>query len=365
MAAMANSHLPQGTVTFLVADVEGSTDLAAELGEGYNDALASLAELQRRAVAEWGGVELVVADDRYRAVFASARDAAGCAVDVQRSVAAVKWPGGQDVRVRIGLHTGEAQDGTEGYQGTDLRRAVRIAEAGHGGQIVISAVTAALNERQLPLDTVLRDCGNHELKDLAYPEHLYQLVVEGLREDFPPLRTLSAVQSNLPTRTEPFIGRVGETSRLIEALGEDRVVTLTGAAGIGKTSLAIRAAGRVTDQFTDGVWLVDVSRLGDETLIPSAVAKVLGISEGGSQTLTELILSRLLRSSLLLVLDGCEHLVAGVRGFVTELLADTAHVRVLVTSREALAVPGERVVLVAPLAIPVPGWTSPTLTSTR
>ena len=224
--------------------------------------------------------------------------------------------------------------------------------SGHGGQILMSATTAALNERNLPPSTMLRDHGSHELKELAYPEHIYQLVVEGLPEEFPALRTLSARKTNLPTRDATFFGRVEGTSSVGEAMQKDRLVTLAGPAGVGKSSLAIETASRIADSFSDGVWLVDVSRVGDEVLIASAVAKQLNITESGPHDLADLVVMRLLRASILLILDGCEHLVVEVGRFVEKLLSSTSQVRILVTTRQPLAIDGEQLIRVAPLSVP-------------
>lgn len=349
---MTTADFPTGTVTFLVSDVEGSGDPAAELGPGYRAVRELHRSLVRDVVGRSRGIEVAVEGDISLVVFASAEDAVACAVNMQRAFVAYDWPQGRDVRVRVGLHTGEARLTDGDYGGTNVRRAQNIARSGHGGQILMSATTAALIERDLPRATMLRDHGSHELKDLAYPEHLYQLVVEGLPEDFPALRTLSAQKTNLAKRANNFLGRVDETLSLADAILDQRLVTLAGPAGIGKSSLAIEVASRIIDSFADGVWLIDVSRVGDESLLASAVAKELNITESGPPDLVDRIVRRLLGASTLLILDGCEHLVEAVGRLAQSLLSSTSNVRLVVTSRQPLTVTGERLVRIAPLSTP-------------
>ncbi len=349
---MAMPDLPTGTVTFFFSDIEGSTRLLQDLGEGYQEVLETHTRLIRDAVRGARGTEVSTEGDSFFVVFSSATDAVSGAVAVQRALAAEPWPPSHDVRVRVGLHTGEGQLGASDYVGIDVHRAARIAGAGHGGQIVLSATTAELTGHDLPPATHLRDLGSHELKDLAYSEHLCQLVVEGLQAEFPPLRAVSAPKSHLPSRNSAFIGRIGETEAVLKALQEHRLVTLTGAGGVGKTSLAIHAAPGVAGLFPDGIWLVELARVGDESLVASAVAEQLQIMEVSTQLVVDTVFSRLARASLLLILDGCEHLIDAVAKFTEGLLRSTVNVHVMATSREALSIGGENVIQVAPLPTP-------------
>jgi predicted ATPase len=290
--------------------------------------------------------------DSFFAVFPLAADAVACAVAVQRSLEAETWPSGVAVRVRIGLHTGEGKTRANGYVGIDVHRAARISNCGHGGQILLSAPTAVLAERTLPPGIRLTDLGRHELRDLAYPEHLHQVDVEGLPVEFPPLRTSSAVRTNLPKRDTSFIGRSEETQVLAAAVQAHRLVTLAGTAGVGKTSLAIHAGSRLQAQFPDGVWLVGIASLTDSSQIASAVARELNIIEPTVEPVGHSLAGRLSHARLLLVLDGCEHMVADVAAFAEGLLSSTADVHLLVTTREPLSLSVEHLIRLAPLATP-------------
>ncbi len=355
---MMTADFPTGTVTFLLCDIEDSGDLDAEPDSGERASAELHRSLLRDVIRRTSGVEASGGGDDFLAAFASAEDAVACAMSMQRAFAAYEWPGERDVRVRVGLHTGEAHLADGVYGGTNVRRVRHIARSGHGGQILMSATTAALNERDLPTATMLRDHGSHELKNLAYPEHIYQLIVEGLPEDFPALRTLSAQKTNLTKRADKFLGRGDETLLLTDAILEQRLVTLAGPAGIGKSSLAIEVASRMIDSFADGVWIIDVSRVGDESLLASTVAKELNITESGSPDLVNRIVRRLLGVSTLLILDGCEHLVEAVSRFAQSLLSSTSNVRLVVTSRQPLGLAGERLIRVAPLSTPPRSVTS-------
>jgi predicted ATPase/class 3 adenylate cyclase len=351
--------LPTGTVTFLFSDIEGSTRLLQELGDEFRPVLERHLEILRAALAETGGVEVSVEGDGFFAAFTTAPAAVACAAAMQRGLSSEAWPGRIEVRVRIGLHTGIGRLGGTNYVGIDVHRAARIMSSGHGLQTVLSSATAALVEWDLPPGTALQDLGRHELKDLAHPERLFQLVLDGLPAVFPPLRTVVSSKTNLPTRDTAFIGRAAETDEIGAAIRAHRLVTLTGAAGVGKTSLAMHAAGRVLADFRDGVWMVEIVRVQDPALIGAAVAKQLQITEAATQPIEETLASRLMHASMLLVLDGCEHLVAEVARFASALLRATSGVRILVTSREPLAIRSEHIIRVAPLAVPPAGVAEP------
>lgn len=346
------AELPTGTVTFFFSDIEGSTRLLQDLGEGYRELLERHGEIIRGALIENGGVEVSTEGDSFFATFTTAPSAVACAAAVQKGLASEAWPAPHHVRVRIGLHTGEGRVGGSNYAGLDVHRAARIMGCAHGGQTVLSAATANLAERSLIPGTTLRDLGEHELKDLVYPEHLYQLNVEGLQEDFPPLRTVSVARTNLPRRDTAFIGRVAETETVVAAARDQRLVTLVGAAGVGKTSLAMHAADGLVEEFPDGVWFVEIARVQDPNLVAAAVAKQLRITETVAQPIAVTLSARLEHASIVLVLDGCEHLVAAVAGFAENLLRSTTGVHLLATSREPLAIRGELLVRVLPLAVP-------------
>jgi class 3 adenylate cyclase len=242
-------NLPTGTVTLLFTDIEGSTRLLTRLGERYADVLAECRHLPRSAFEHWHGHEVDMQGDAFFVVFARATDAISAAIAAQRALAADVWPEGIEVRVRMGLHTGEPSLVTEGYTGVDVHQAARIMSVGHGGQLLLSQATRELVEHTLPDGVALRDMGEHRLKDLQHPIHLYQLVNAGLPSDFPPLKTLITQPNNLPIQATPFIGREKEVTAVRQLLCREDVhlVTLTGPGGTGKTRLALQVA---ADRYT-------------------------------------------------------------------------------------------------------------------
>ncbi len=234
--------LPTGTVTFLFTDVQGSTRLLERLGDRYRDVQDRHDAILREAIAIGDGREVGTEGDSFFAAFASPTGAVQAAVEAQRSLAVAAWPEGAAVRVRMGLHTGEGTLGGANYIGLDVNRASRIAAAGHGGQVLLSGSTRGLVERSLPPGTALRDLGEHRLRDFPEPERLHQLVVEGLEGDFPALRTTDARAAGLPAQLTRFIGRAAEVTAIQELIGQNRLVTLTGPGGTGKTRLALQVA---------------------------------------------------------------------------------------------------------------------------
>lgn len=356
---MSRSDLPTGTVTFLFTDIEGSTRLLQAMGPSFSHALERHAGIIRSVITQRDGTVVKNEADGFFAVFRSAVAAVAAAVDIQRAMAAEDWDTPWPVRVRIGAHTGEAMLGGADYVGFDVHLAARIGAAGHGGQVVLSAITARLVEHNLGEGVRLEDLGMHRLKDIQEDERLYQVSIDGLQSSFPPVRTLTTSKGNLPTVTTQMIGRQRERERLIEALQSSRLVTITGTAGIGKTTLALGVAGEVLTAYPDGVWLVEVSRLTEPGLLADTIARHMHITETqGEETLTT-IGTRLNRAMALLVLDGCEHLVDEVISVVDHLLRNTTALRILVTSREWLEMRGEHLVALEPLPLPPEGIRSP------
>jgi len=319
------TELPTGTITFLFTDVEGSTRLLREHGERYGALLAEHRRVLRGVFARYEGVEVDTEGDAFFVAFASARKALAAAREAQQLL------DDGPLRVRMGLHTGEAQRSDEGYVGLDVHRAARIAAVGHGGQVLVSAATSALVEVELS------DLGAHRLKDLSAPERLYQL---GDRT-FPPLRTLS--HTNLPIPATAFLGRESELEEVTGLLRRDdvRVLTLTGPGGTGKTRLALQAAGTLADDYPDGVFWVPLAPLRDPTLVLPQVAQALGVKLDPR----EYIGSR----RLLLLLDNLEHLLDAAEA-VGELVASCPRLGLLVTSRAPLHLDGEWEYAVDPLA---------------
>jgi predicted ATPase/class 3 adenylate cyclase len=347
-------ELPSGTVTFFFSDMEGSTRLLQRLGEKYDHVKTRHEAIVRAAIADGGGRELGTEGDSFFAVFASPMEAVVAAVRVQSGLAATSWPDDVYVRVRIGLHTGEARWIGNDYVGLDIHRAARIAAAAHGGQILVSDATRALVERTVPAGTRVRDLGLHRLKDLTDPERLHQVVIEGLEQDFPTPRTLEARPNNLPGHLTAFIGRRDEITRIRELVEAHRLVTLTGTGGIGKTRLALAVAAEALDRFQDGAFFVDLSSIDDPELVPSAVAAALRARVEPGRSPNEAVADHLRGKELLLVLDNFEHLVDGAAGVVDTLLREAPGAKALATSRIPLRLYGEQQFSVPPLALADP-----------
>jgi predicted ATPase/class 3 adenylate cyclase len=340
---------PTGTVTLLFSDVEGSTRLLERLGtEPFARVLGLHRRLLREAFARYGGYEFGTEGDAFFVAFARAADAVAAAGAGQRALASAQWPAGVEVQVRMGVHTGRPLPAGSNYVGMDLHRVARIMAAGHGGQVLVSEPTWAL------LDGVglgdLSDLGYHRLKDLPAPEHLFQLLVPGLRSEFPRLRSLN--RSNLPTPASPLIDRREEVARAVGLLSgpEVRLVTLLGAGGAGKTRLAIEVAAEAVSRYRDGAWMLPLAPIPDAALMVSELARVLEVEPSAGEPLDETVIAALSERELLLVLDNFEHLVDAA-GLVADVLASAPRVDVLSTSREPLRIRGERRMDVPPLAI--------------
>jgi predicted ATPase/class 3 adenylate cyclase len=335
------TDLPTGTVTFLFTDIEGSTGLLQALGDRYPAVLDEHAAIIRRAVAGGGGVEVSTHGDAVFAVFRSPAGAVSAAVAAQRELAAHDWPPGQPVRVRMGVHTGEGALGGDDYAGIDVHRAARIADAAHGGQVLVSEATCGLVRHALPGGTALRDLGGHRLRGIDDPERLHQLVVEGLPGDFPPPRTLEARPSNLPLQLTSFVGREGEIAEVERLLGQTRLLTLTGPGGSGKSRLALQVAADLLPRFEDGSCFVDLAPVTDPALVPAAVAKALGVPEAPMRPILDELKDHLRHRELLGVVDNFEQ-VAEAGPVLEELLTAAPRLRAMVTSRVVLSLRGEQ-----------------------
>ena len=355
------STLPTGTVTFYFSDIEGSTRLIRELGDRYPEALLAHHAIQRQALAANAGHELRTEGDSFFIAFASAHDACKGAAAVQRMLAEHAWPNGAQLRVRIGLHTGEATLVGNEYLGIDVHRAARVASAANGGQILLSETTRALVENALAAELTIKDLGIHRLKDLARPERLFQLTIDGYSADFPPLRTLEATPNNLPTQMTSFIGRDDQVRDVKALLAKSRLLTLTGPGGTGKTRLSLQIAADLLDQFPDGVYFVPLAAINDPELVPSAIAQALSIQTTGSRRPIEALIDYLRDRRLLLVLDNFEQLIPAAP-IATELLETSPGLRVMVSSRAVLHIYGEQEFPVPPMALPdlkdLPGLTA-------
>ena len=341
------------TVTFVFSDLEGSTRLLATLRDAYGPLLEAYHDLIESVFANHGGTQLDQAGDGLFHSFPSARAAVSAAMEAQTAMASREWPGGATVRARMGAHTGEAVTRRSGYVGMDVHRAARIAAAGHGGQVLLSQVTRDLVAADLPAESSLTDLGEHWLKDLAQPEHLYQVTAAGLPQAFPPLKSLVTLPNNLPRHLNSFVGRQSDVAEVRRLTTESPLVTLTGPGGVGKTRLAIQVAAELLDTFADGVWLVELETLTDENLVAQQVAVGLGIAEASDADAQESVLGHLRTRQVLLILDNCEHVIGACARLAAALLRGSPGLRIIATSREALGVSGERLYPVRSLALPV------------
>jgi len=323
-----------------------------ELGDAFRPVLERHNSIVHAAAARCRGQIVKNEGDGFFVAFQSALDAVSCAIEIQRALTDESWAPTQEVRVRIGVHTGEGRLGGSDYVGIDVHRAARIGDSGHGGQILVSEATARLTEYSLPEGARFEDLGSHRLRDLTHEEHIYQLDVAGLASDFPPLRTLTATKGNLPIRDLTLVGRQLEKEAVIAALDSSRLVTLTGPGGVGKTTLAMKVAEELASSFEDGVWFVEVSRVPEESLLAAAVARQLHITESPLQSLTDTLLSRLAKARSLLILDGCEHLIDAVAKLTDQLLLGTVELKILATTREWMSIREEHLVQLSPLAVP-------------
>ena len=344
--------LPSGTVTFLFTDIEGSTRLMQEVGERYVAAQVAHNEILRDAFASNAGRELRTEGDSFFCVFESAIDACAAAAAAQREFFRHTWPDGVAIRVRMGLHTGEAPLVGNEYIGIDVHHAARVMSAAHGGQIVISDSTQSIAGSSLGPGLSLRDLGMHRLKDLARPERLFQLVVEGVPDQFPALRTLDSTPNNLPTQLTSFVGREEVVAEARRLLAGTRLLTLVGPGGIGKTRLSLQIAAEAVQSFPDGVYFVQLSAVRDPELIASAVAQAIGISVTGNRLPMEAVKEQLAGRRVLLVLDNLEQLLPAGAPVVAQLLQPSPDVKIVASSRAALHVYGEQEMAVAPLRIP-------------
>lgn len=346
--------LPSGTVTFLFTDIEGSTQLLQTLGEQYALLLADQQALLSEIFARHDGRIIDTQGDSFFVAFPRAVDGVNAAVDAQRALVAHAWTNGVQVRVRMGLHTGEPTLTAERYVGMDVHRAARIGAAGHGGQVLLSETTYPLIKNDFPSGVTVRDLGEHRLKDLRQPKHLYQLIIADLPAEFPPPRTLDTIPNNLPVQLTSFVGREKQIAEIQEIITRSRVVTLTGAGGSGKTRLSLEVAAELVDakHFKNGIWFVELAPLSDSALVTWSIATVLGIQEQSERPILNTLLDFLQNKSLLLILDNCEHLLGACAELSETILRACPNVKVLASSREPLGIAGEISYRVPSLSLP-------------
>jgi predicted ATPase len=322
--------------------------------DAYARVLADHDRLIRAGISAHGGREINTTGDGFFAVFSSVSDGVAAAIEMQLALGEHDWRVGERVRVRMGLHCGEASETPAGLVGFDVHRAARVAGVAHGGQILLSETAAALARHALPDETSLRDLGPHRLKDLGHPERLFQLQAPGLASEFPRLRSLDhpELANNLPARSATFIGRDRELAEVRRLVESSKLVTLTGAGGAGKTRLAWQVAAELLDGSGDGVWLVELAAVSDRGAVASTIADALGIAARPGQSALATLLDALATQETLIVLDNCEHLIDACADVVNAILRRCHKVHILATSREPLGVDGETIYRVPSLSLP-------------
>ena len=335
--------LPSGTLTFLFTDIEGSTQLWEKYPQEMQTALAKHDAILREAIASHHGLIIKTTGDGIHAVFEKALNAVQATLSIQRAISMCRFfsEPGVTLSVRMGLHTGEAELRGNDYYGQVLNRAARIMSVAHGGQIVLSGITTEVIRDQLPVNTGIRDLGEHLLKDLSRPEHLYQLTAPDVLQDFPALKTLSMLADNLPAPLTSFIGREKELAEAIALVRSARLVTLTGSGGTGKSRLSVEIARQEHASFAHGVWLIELAPLTDASQILPAIAQTFHLQEHPFGPLEILVQDYLRDKKLLLILDNCEHLIEACARLADDLLQQCPGLKILASSREALGIAGE------------------------
>jgi predicted ATPase/class 3 adenylate cyclase len=346
------AQLPTGTVTFLFTDIEGSTRLARGFPEAWPTLRMRHQALVEAAVTQHHGAIFRTVGDEFNIAFETALDALQAAVAAQQALQREDWGVIGALHVRMGMHTGPARWRGDEYDGyLTLSHTKRLMSAAAGDQILLSEATEALLRDALPQGLALRDLGGYRLKDFERVEPIYQVVAPDLPAEFPPLKAAPAAPTQLPVQLTSFVGRAREIEDVQRLLSEERLLTLTGPSGSGKTRLAVQAAGQVSEQFPDGVFFVALASIRDAGLVPAAIAQALGIPETAGQSIVESIQDTLQGKTILLVLDNFEQVIA-VAPLVADVLMACTGVKMLVTSREALRIRGEREYPVPPLALP-------------
>jgi len=359
---------PTGTVTFLFTDLEQSSRLWEQSPEAMQDAMARHDTILRAGVEANRGVIVKRTGDGLHAVFAIPDDALRSALAIQQSFLAQAWDNTGPFRVRMGLHTGQAHLREGDYYGPAVNRAARVMAVAAGGQVLLSNVTAELVRDQLPDGTSVSDLGRHRLRSLDRPERLFQLQHPELPGDFPPLNSLRTIPNNLPVQLSSFIGRETECSQIMRLLTpgtnengqssskyKDRLITLTGPGGTGKTRLSLQVAGEILDSYPDGIWLVELAPLADPELVVQAVSEPFGQREQPGRPLLDMLIDYLQPRRTLIILDNCEHVIDACAQLSDALLRGCPRLHILASSREALGIAGERAFRVRSLSLPTNG----------
>jgi predicted ATPase/class 3 adenylate cyclase len=352
-----DTNLPSGTVTFLFTDIQGSTRLAQEQRDTWEALRARHHAILHSAIQANNGHVFQIIGDAFCAAFHTAGEALQASIAVQHGLLAEDW-GETSIQVRMGINTGAAQagsnaDGSGGYTGySTLARTQRVMSTAYGGQILLSNTSAELLLGELPAGVSLRDMKENRLKGLLNPEHLWQAVATGLPQDFPALQTLNSIPNNLPIQLTSFIGREQEIAEINRLVEHNRLVTLTGSGGVGKTRHSLQVAAEVLDTFAEGTWLVELATVSSPELVPQALASVLSVHEDQARPLMTALQDHLQPKTILLLFDNCEHLLEACAQLADGLLHACPHLKILVSSREALGMAGEVSFRVPSLSLP-------------
>jgi len=346
------AELPTGTVTFLFTDLQGSSRLWEEHPEAMRSALARHDEILREAIEAHEGSVVKMTGDGAHGAFATAHHAVAAAVAAQLALGNEQWGATGPLRVRMGLHSGVAEQRAGDYFGPVLNRAARLMSVAHPGQVLCTRATADLVRDSPPARVGIVDLGGHRLRDLERPEVVFHVIHPDLPSDFPPLLSAGGVLGNLPRQLTSFVGREDDLMSIARELDQTSVVTLTGVGGVGKTRLALEVAARTVDRWRDGAWLCELAGVRDADAVFDAVLDMFDIEPGQGDSAADALLRFLRSKELVIVLDNCEHLLKPAARLVTEVVRSCPGVRVLATSREGLNVAGERILAVASLDVP-------------
>jgi predicted ATPase/class 3 adenylate cyclase len=339
-------------VTFAFTDIEGSTARWERDRAAMQEAVRRHDAILRTAITEHRGHVFKTIGDAFCAAFRCPEDAVAAMLSAQQALAAEDFSAVEGLRVRMALHTGTTDERDGDYFGPVLNRVARLLGVAHGGQVLISGDTAELTNGAISPQGALRDLGFAQLKDLASPEHVWQLDITGLPSEFPPLRSLDALPNNLPLQRTSFVGREQDVSEVKALLDRHRLLTLVGSGGVGKTRLAIQLGADLLDRYPDGAWFVDLAPIGDPELVASVAAQTLGMSQRQGQRVDEALPQWLKRKKLLLIFDNCEHVLETVAALADGILSTAKDVRIVATSRQPLEISGETVHRLPSLAVP-------------
>ena len=340
-------------MAFLFTDIEGSTNRWEEHHDAMRAAVARHDLLLRADIERYGGFVFKTVGDAFCAAFNTPQQALQAAVAGQRSLYKEDFSSVGGLRVRMGIHVGTAVERDLDYYGPTLNRVARLMSIGHGGQVLVSDAVQNAVTKGLVGETTLVDLGLRRLKDLMQPEHVWQLSIAGLPSDFAPLTSLDARPNNLPVQPTALLGRERELDAIKRMLSEHRLVTISGAGGVGKTRLALQVAADLLDRYEHGVWFADLAPISDQRLAPSAVAQALEVKQSGDAIETSIV-EALKHRNLLLILDNCEHVLDTIAKLADAVLKQCAHVRILTTSRQSLGIAGEFLHRLPSLGVPEP-----------